>query len=355
VTDSPPGVDLDRLHPWFVAHVEGASSERPLRASLLKGGSSNLTYVVADGEREWVLRRQPLGHVLPTAHDMVREHRVQAALAGTAVPVARMFAVCEDPEVNGGPFYVMERMRGRVLTSGEHTAAFTDEQVRAASTALVEVLARLHAVDPAAVGLDDFGRPDGYLERQVRRWGQQWERSKQRELPEIDELIKRLNAALPAQQPPAIVHGDYNFRNVMLDEHDPGHLVAVFDWEMATLGDPLADLGLLLAYWGRQEGVPPFTTRGETSPVSGPQDWPSNAELVELYARVGDRPVDDIDFYLVLALYKLAVIVEGIYARYRQGLTVEGVGSDAMAQTVIDLARGALTVAASSSIPGLKG
>jgi aminoglycoside phosphotransferase (APT) family kinase protein len=219
---------------------------------------------------------------------------------------------------------------------------------------LVETLARLHAVDPASVGLGDFGRPDGYLERQVRRWGQQWERSKQRELPEIDELIRRLNAALPAQGPPAIVHGDYNFRNVMLDATDPGRVVAVFDWEMATLGDPLADLGLLLAYWGRQDGIPAFTTRGETSPVSGPADWPSNEELVAMYERTGGHRVDAVDFYVVLALYKLAVIIEGIYARYRQGLTVEGVGSTAMADTVVQLARGGLDVASASTLPGLK-
>ena len=356
MTDAaPPGVDLERLHPWFVAHVEGASEDRPLRATLLKGGSSNLTYVVTDGVREWVLRRQPLGHVLPTAHDMVREHRVQSALAGTDVPVARMFAVCDDAEVNGGPFYVMERMYGRVLTSGDDTAPFTDAQVRAASTALVETLARLHAIDPASVGLVDFGRPDGYLERQVRRWSQQWERSKQRDLPEIDELIRRLHAAVPEPRPPAIVHGDYNFRNVMLDVADPGRVVAVFDWEMATLGDPLADLGLLLAYWGRRDGIPAFTTRGETSPVSGPQDWPSNDEVVALYERVGGHRIDTIDFYVVLALYKLAVIIEGIYARYRQGLTVEGVGSAAMAETVEALARGGLAVASASSLPGLRG
>jgi aminoglycoside phosphotransferase (APT) family kinase protein len=305
--------------------------------------------------REWVLRRQPLGHVLPTAHDMVREHRVQAALADTDVPVARMYAVCDDPDVNGGPFYVMERLYGRVLTSGDDTASFTDDQVRAASTALVETLARLHAIDPAAVGLDDFGRPDGYLERQVRRWGQQWERSKQRDLPEIDELIRRLGAAVPEQGPPAIVHGDYNFRNVMLDADDPARLVAVFDWEMATLGDPLADLGLLLAYWGRQADIPSFTTRGETSPVSGPQDWPSNDELVAMYERTGRHHVDAVDFYVVLALYKLAVIIEGIYARYRQGLTIEGVGSARMADTVVDLARGGLSVASKSSLPGLRG
>jgi aminoglycoside phosphotransferase (APT) family kinase protein len=266
-----------------------------------------------------------------------------------------MYAVCEDAEVNGGPFYVMERLNGRVLTSGDDTAGFDDEQVRAASTALVRTLAHLHAIEPAAVGLGDFGRPEGYLERQVRRWAQQWERSKQRELPEIDELVRRLNAALPEQGAPAIVHGDYNFRNVMLDAVDVGRLIAVFDWEMATLGDPLADLGLLLAYWGRQDDVPAFTTRGETSPVSGPQAWPSNEELIELYAGLGGRAVDAIDFYLVLALYKLAVIVEGIYARYRQGLTVAGVGSDAMARTVVDLALGALAVASHSSIPGLTG
>jgi aminoglycoside phosphotransferase (APT) family kinase protein len=355
VTDTPPGVDLERLHPWFVAHVEGASADRPLRATLLKGGSSNLTYAVTDGVREWVLRRQPLGHVLPTAHDMVREHRVQAALADTDVPVARMYAVCDDDAVNGGPFYVMERVHGRVLTSADDTAGFSDDDARAASTTLVEVLARLHSLDPDALGLGDFGRPDGYLERQVRRWAQQWERSKQRDLPEVEELIRRLGAAVPRQGPPGIVHGDYNFRNVMLAADDPGRLLAVFDWEMATLGDPFADLGLLLVYWGRGTAIPRFTTRGESSPVSGPQAWPTNDDLVAMYEKAGARAVEAVDFYVVLALYKLAVIIEGIYARFRQGLTVEGVGSDSMARTVEDLAQGGLAVASQSSLPGLRG
>jgi aminoglycoside phosphotransferase (APT) family kinase protein len=249
--------------PYFAEHVAGASLDRPLRATMLTGGSSNLTYVVTDGVSEWVLRRQPLGHVLPTAHDMVREHRIQSALASTSVPVARMFAVCDDAAVNGGPFYVMERMHGVVLGSVDDCAHYTDADAQRAAHALIEVLARLHAVDPTAVGLDDFGRPDGYLERQVRRWAQQWERSKQRELPAIDEVIRRLNAAIPISGPPAIVHGDYNLRNVMLATDDPGRLLAVFDWEMATLGDPLADLGLMLCYWGRRDGIPAFSSRGE--------------------------------------------------------------------------------------------
>ncbi len=352
-SDVPPGIDLDRLLPFFAEHVPGASLERPLRATMLTGGSSNLTYVVTDGVEEWVLRRQPLGHVLPTAHDMIREHRVQAALASTNVPVARMFAVCDDPAVNGGPFYVMERMHGVVLGSVDDCPHYTDDDARNAAGALVDVLARLHAVDPASVGLSEFGRPDGYLERQVRRWSQQWERSKQRELPEIDELVRRLNAAIPVSGPPAIVHGDYNFRNVMLDADDPGRLLAVFDWEMATLGDPLADLGLMLCYWGRRDGLPPFSSRGEIGASQGPQAWPSNAELIAMYERASGRSVEQVDFYVVLALYKLAVIMEGIYSRYRQGLTVEGVGGDHIEELVTTLVHAGLAIAGESGLPGL--
>jgi aminoglycoside phosphotransferase (APT) family kinase protein len=353
--ETPPGVDLERLLPFFAEHVEGAALDRPLRATMLTGGSSNLTYVVSDGVSEWVLRRQPLGHVLPTAHDMIREHRIQAALATTDVPVARMFAVCDDPAINGGPFYVMERMYGVVLSSVDVCPHYTDADARSAAGALIDALARLHVVDPAAVGLADFGRPDGYVERQVRRWSQQWERSKQRELPQIDELIRRLHGAIPQSGPPAIVHGDYNFRNVMLAADDPGALLAVFDWEMATLGDPLADLGLLLCYWGRGEGLPPFSSRGEIGASLGPQDWPSNSEMAAMYERASGRAVDQIDFYVVLALYKLAVIMEGIYSRYRQGLTVEGVGGDHIEQLVTDLVEAGLSIAGASGLPGLRG
>ena len=237
MSETPPGVDLDRLRPWFAANVEGAT-DAPLHASLISGGRSNLTYSVGDATHEWVLRRPPLGHVLPTAHDMTREHTVLAALAGTDVPVPRTLAFCSDEAVNDAPFYVMEKVDGVILRTPEELAQLSGTDARRCSECLIDVLVAIHAVDYRAAGLGEFGHPDGYLERQVRRWGEQWERSKSRDLPAIEELARRLRAALPTSPPPTIVHGDYRLDNTMLAADDPGRIVAVLDWEMATLGDP---------------------------------------------------------------------------------------------------------------------
>ncbi len=254
----PPGIDADRVGAFFAKHVPGGAA--PLAFSLLSGGRSNLTYLVqaqTDPARSFVLRRPPLGHVLPTAHDMAREYRVLAGLADTDVPVARPFALCEDLEVNGAPFYVMEYRPG-VVVERELPPGYADthEQRRRISLAMIDTLVRLHAVDVERVGLADFGRPAGYLERQVRRWSQQWERSKTRELPAIDELARRLASSLPASPAPTLVHGDFRLGNLALDPADPGRVVAVFDWEMATLGDPLSDLGYTLIYWGEESDPP---------------------------------------------------------------------------------------------------
>src|SRR6478609_10457901 len=251
-TSTPDGVDLERLRPYLAAHVEGAH-DAPLTATLIAGGRSNLTYSVSDGTSTWVLRRPPLGHVLPTAHDMVREYRVMTALASTDVPVPRTLALCEDVAVNDAPFYVMELVEGVIYRDGNALAGLSPDDARRASEVLVDVLAAIHAVAYEAVGLGEFGRPDGFLERQVRRWGEQWERSKTRELPEVDELARRLRAALPTSGPPTIVHGDYRLDNTMMANDDPGRIVAVLDWEMSTLGDPLSDVGLFLVYWGRDQ------------------------------------------------------------------------------------------------------
>ena len=207
MTDTPPGVDLERLQPWFAANVAGATGG-PLHATLLSGGRSNLTYTVGDDANEWVLRRPPLGHVLPTAHDMAREYTVLRALQGSDVPVPETMAFCDDVAVNDAPFYVMELVHGRILQSASQIATLTPQDARRCSEELVDVLVAIHGVDYHAAGLDDFGHPDGYIERQVRRWGEQWERSKTRELPAIDELAARLRAAIPVSPPPTIVHGD---------------------------------------------------------------------------------------------------------------------------------------------------
>src|SRR5262249_45223324 len=277
------------------------ADRQPLSAELIAGGRSNLTYVITDGEREWVLRRPPLGHVLPTAHDMAREYKVLTALADTDVPVPRTYALCEDNDVNGAPFYVMERVHGRILRNGEDLAALTRDEAAACSRELVDVLARIHGVDYEAVGLADFGHPDGFMERQLRRWNQQWERSKAEELPEIDDLARRLGNALPESGAPPIAHGDYRPRNNMPPDNDDGRIAAVLDWEMSTLGDPLADVGLFLLYWGQSEAQVIATGQA----IDEQAGFASRDEIVELYAKQTGRDVDNLDFYVVFAFYKL--------------------------------------------------
>jgi aminoglycoside phosphotransferase (APT) family kinase protein len=340
------GIHHANVARFFREQVPGG--DVALEFSLISGGRSNLTYLVRGGERTWVLRRPPLGHVLPTAHDMAREYRVLAALADTDVPVARPIALCEDAAVNDMPFYVMEYRPGVVLAL-ELPAGFAEppEAKRRLSLAMIDTLVRLHAIDYRAVGLEGFGHPDGYLERQVRRWAQQWERSKTGALPEIDGLAERLRNALPASPPATIVHGDFRLGNLALDPHDPGRVVAVFDWEMATLGDPLADLGYTLIYWADPGDQIDAASIGSVSPFTIQPGFLRRTELVSEYARRSGRDVAAVDFYQVLALYKLAIISEGIYARYLQGKTL-GEGFAGMTRPSGALAQRALRIADAS-------
>jgi aminoglycoside phosphotransferase (APT) family kinase protein len=311
---------------------------------MIAGGRSNLTYRVDGPGGTWVLRRPPLGHVLPTAHDMAREYRVLSALADTDVPVARPIALCTDPAVNDVPFYVMHYAPGVVLES-ELPPGFAEGEAdrRRIGDALVATLVKLHAVDFAAIGLGDFGRPEGYLDRQLRRWAQQWERSKTAPLPAIEELARRLAASLPRSPAPTLVHGDYRLGNLALDPRDPGRIVAIFDWEMATLGDPLADLGYTLIYWTQMDD--PVVGSPFGASVTAQPGFATRADLIEAYARASGRDVAAIDFYQVLALYKLAIISEGIYARFRMGKTL-GPGFESMQRAAEPLAERALALAA---------
>ncbi len=349
MTETTEGVDLDRLQAFFAANVAGATGG-PLQATLIAGGRSNLTYSITDGASTWVLRRPPLGHVLPTAHDMAREYRVMSALAATAVPVPRTLAMCDDLAVNGAPFYVMELVEGTIYRDGNALATLDASDARRASEALVDVLVAIHAVDYQSVGLEDFGRPEGFLERQVRRWGEQWERSKTRELPNVDELARRLRNALPDSGPPTIVHGDYRLDNTMMAKDDPGKIVAVLDWEMSTLGDPLTDLGLFLLYWGQADAQ-----IIATGAAIGSQDgFLSRDDIVARYALASGRAVDQLDWYQILASYKLAIIVEGINARYQMGKTL-GEGFETMGAMVSGLIDSALEQANRSEIVALRG
>jgi aminoglycoside phosphotransferase (APT) family kinase protein len=315
--DHPPGLDLDRLR-GLLDHERPGLVQGPLSGRLIEGGRSNLTYAVSDGTSKWVVRRPPLGHVLATAHDMKREHRVITALHPTDVPVPRPVLLCEDPEneaVPGAPFYVMEFVAGTPYRTAEQLAPLGPERTRGAVLSLVDTLVELHAVDPAEVGLADFGRPEGFLDRQLRRWGKQLDASRNRELAGIDELHATLGRRLPDSPAPTVVHGDYRLDNVLIDDGD--RITAILDWEMSTLGDPLTDLGLLVMY-----SLPLGTPDSPVSTTAEAPGHPAPAELIERYAQRSGRDVSAVSWYTAFAWFKLAVILEGIHFRYTQGQTV---------------------------------
>ncbi|GAB2326039.1 phosphotransferase family protein [Streptomyces griseoincarnatus] len=323
--DHPPGLDLDRLRELLERERPGLLGG-PLSGRLIEGGRSNLTYTVTDGAGTWVVRRPPLGHVLATAHDMKREHRVISALHPTRVPVPRPVLLCEDEEVLGAPFYVMEYVEGTPYRTAGQLAPLGPGRTRTAVLNLVDTLVDLHAVDPAEVGLADFGRPEGFLDRQLRRWGKQLDASRNRELAGIDELHAALGRELPVSPAPTVVHGDYRLDNAMISDDES--VRAVLDWEMSTLGDPLTDLGLLVMY-SSPLGMP-------DSPVSTTAEAPGHptpAELIERYAARSGRDVSSVSWYTAFAWFKLAVILEGIHYRYTLGQTV-GAGFDRIGDLV---------------------
>jgi aminoglycoside phosphotransferase (APT) family kinase protein len=352
-SEVPRGVDPEAVAAVLAPAVGGLAG--PLRAELVPGGRSNLTYVIGDGEREWVLRRPPLAHVLPTAHDMAREYRVISALGDTGIPVPGAVLLCDDPAVLGVTFYVMERVAGHVVRDTLPAAwPHTPEVRRSMSTALIATLAGLHAVRPDEVGLGDFGRPAGFLARQVRRWWQQWEASRTRPLPEMDELRRRLEQGLPESGPPAIVHGDYKLDNLVLAPDEPGRVAAILDWEMSTLGDPLADLGLLLVYWADPRESDEDRELLSLSAITADPGFHRPAELVEAYAEATGARLEALEWYVALGHYKLAIVAEGIYARFLMGATV-GEGFEIMGARVPRLVRRALDRARASALPGLAG
>jgi len=329
-----PGVDFVALTKWLDSEHPGLRAG-PVSGELIAGGKSNLTYRITDGASVWALRRPPLAHVLPSAHDMGREFRVISALGGTDVPVARAIALCPDPEVLGAPFYLMSFVDGVVFDQAERLAGLTPELAKRACEELVDTLIELHSIDPASVGLADFGRPDGYLARQVKRWHAQWRASETSPRPELDELVERLTATMPAQGAPAIVHGDYRLTNVIY-RTDVSGIAAVVDWEMATLGDPLADVGLLAVYHrlaAVSDGVMPAM-----SPDNG---FLSAEQMAARYADGAGRDLSQLDWYIAFGYYKLAVISEGIHYRYLQGKTV-GEGFSQMGDRVPQLLDAAL-------------
>ena len=341
-----PGLDLERLGPWLAEHVPGAGASLPDASSPgsagpapgstgwsarhVAGGKSNLTYEVGDGTMTWIVRRPPLGHVLATAHDMAREHRVMTALRETAVPVPITYALCEDEAVLGAPFYVMERVEGTPYRQARELAALGEERTRSICEQLIDTLALLHTVDPASVGLADFGRPEGFLTRQVVRWKKQLDASYSRDLPDADALHARLServAEVDSAGSPGIVHGDYRLDNVLIDRDDV--IRAVVDWEMATLGDPLTDLAVMVLYQRMADLVDDV---GVTD-VSKAPGYLDEAGLLARYQSAGGRRLDHFGFYLGLAAFKLATILEGIHYRHLHGQTV-GAGFDRIGEAI---------------------
>lgn len=315
------GLDLTALDRHL--RSEGVARSGELRAELIAGGRSNLTFRVCDDASAWVLRRPPLHGLTPSAHDMAREYKVVAALAGTAVPVARAVTMSNDDSVLGAPFQMVENVSGQVVRSASELGALGDDQVISDSVdALIRVLADLHAVDYEAVGLGDFGKPAGYLERQVRRWGSQWDLVRLPDDPRDDD-VKRLHQALadsvPAQSRNSIVHGDYRIDNTILDAQDPTKVLAVLDWELSTLGDPLSDAALMCVYRD-----PMFNLILSMEAAWSSPQMPSADELANRYSLQSGQDLAHWDFYMALAYFKAAIIAAGIDFRARQGSEAPG-------------------------------
>ena len=351
--DGVPGIpDVPGLAGWLSGNGVPVGPGVP-EVRLIAGGRSNLTYSLQypaqAGEEpvRLVLRRPPLGHVLPTAHDMSREYRVLSALAGSDVPVPAPFALCQDTEVIGAPFYIMSYVDGLVLRSRNDAGHLTPEQAGEISSRFVDMMATIHLLDYEQAGLAGFGRPEGYLTRQLARWQKQWELSATREMPGYPELVARLTAGLPAANGgpgPAgtLVHGDYRLDNMLITTEPQIRIQAVLDWEMSTLGDPLADLGLTLVYWsnpGEEDPLADITGRSVTSSPG----FLTRDQLVARYAQLTGRDVSRIGYYMAFGCFKLAVVLEGIHARFLQRKTV-GEGFEREGQAVPSLIQRAHTM-----------
>ncbi|MFE3546727.1 phosphotransferase family protein [Nocardia sp. NPDC059177] len=309
---SLPGMDVAALEKFLRDH--GVEVRGELRVELISGGRSNLTFAAADEVSRWVVRRPPVAGLTPSAHDMAREFTVTSALQDSAVPVAKTVAFDAEGSALGAPMTVVEFVEGTVVRDQDDLAALTDDQVHAATGELVRVLADLHAVDPAAVGLGEFGRPAGFVARQVKLWASQWDRVKTRELPDVATLHAALAEAVPQHSGASIVHGDFRIDNTILDATDPGQVRAVVDWELSTLGDPLTDAALMCVYRSPVFDLVLGSRAAWTSDrLPGPDD------LAQAYATAAGRDLGDWGFYLALANFKLGVIGEGITHRARQG------------------------------------
>jgi aminoglycoside phosphotransferase (APT) family kinase protein len=309
--------DEARLAEHLRAHVPGLDA--PMEVQQFRGGHANLTYALTFGQTELVLRRPPLGPVAPKAHDMAREFRALKALGPLYAPAPKVIHLCEDPSVIGAIFFIMERRRGIVIRM-EWPADLSDEPEprRRASCALIDALADLHAIDVKRPEIAALGKPEGFVERQVKGWYERWQRAKTRDIPAMDELGALLADRIPSSPEVSVLHNDWKLDNTMYDAQDLSRIVAVFDWDMTTLGDPLIDLGTLLGYWGQASDE---VARGTGSMVTALPGFLTRDELVERYARRTGRDLSKLAFYETFALFKTAVVLEQIYVRYVRGQT----------------------------------
>jgi len=314
------GEELDSAQ--LAAYLQGRLDHpvEPLIIKQFPGGHSNLTYCVSAAGREYVLRRPPLGPLPPRAHDMAREYRVLSQVAPHFNPAPRAYLLCEDQSVLGAPFYLMERRKGVTIRRDvpAEIAAHPGYTSRI-SESFIDCLAELHSIDIRRHGLEAIGRPDGFLERQVSGWSKRWDGARTEPLAEMDRLSEWLTQQRPASQPPTVVHNDYKLDNLMLDPKDPGRITAVLDWEMTTVGDPLIDLGIVLCYWS--DAADPTMRQEAIWPVTAAPGWLSRRELMQRYASASGRDLSDLRYYEVFGLFKLAVVLQQIYYRYRMGQT----------------------------------
>lgn len=343
-----PGEELDisTLEPFLLSRVPGATG--PLAVEQFPSGHSNLTYLVRLGNREMVLRRPPFGSKVKSAHDMGREYRVLAKLHAAYPPAPEVLLFCDDLSILGAPFYVMQPIRGVILRRAlPPDLEFTPEIARRLSESFVDNLAQLHSLNYSAIGLADLGKPQGYLERQVRGWIERYHGSRTDELTEIERISSWLAAHVPSSSEAALIHNDYKYDNVVLDPVNITKIIGVLDWEMSTIGDPLSDLGTALAYWVEPRD-PEELQKIRWSPTNLPGSL-TRAQFVERYARITGRDVSHMPFYLAFARFKVAVIVQQIYYRYHQGLTKDARFAS-MSEVVKILLRASLSSAESASI-----
>lgn len=338
---TPPGIDVAAVGAWLGEHVPGL--EPPLAFTRIGDGQSNLTFRVEDaGGEQIVLRRPPLGEILASAHDVVREHRILTALHPVGFPVPRTLGVCEDASVTGAPFYAMEHCDGIVLGSAAAAEGLDRAGRAAAGRNIATTLAELHALDLDRIGLGDFRRPESLISRQLRRWRRQWEASKTRELDDVEDVAAWLEARMPEERETVLLHGDYHLHNFVLGPD--ARLRAVLDWELSTAGDPLADVGQMVAYWNELRSPEGFFRE----PVAAAEGFPDAHELADLYAEAAGRDLGTLAYWVAFAYWKIAIIVEGVYRRW---LNDPQNGSDAgsLAPAVVRLAALARDAAADAA------